>query len=115
MLTALVVSFFFRRQNKNKPAYLIIDEAHIISDRSLEILLSQCRKRGLFVVLATQDIRQFSKTIKEHLQTNVGLRLSSTIDLPSYSNKKYHFLVQHHNHDKYVIKSPKWVLQTNHS
>lgn len=77
----LVLRELFSRNpnSKNKPVYLIVDEAHEAFDRNVDILLTQARKYGCGAVLAHQTLAQASPDLRASLASNTSIKLASGV------------------------------------
>ena len=60
---------------ERKPAYLIVDEAHEYFDKTLEDILTQCRKYRVGLICANQTLDQCSPDIRSTLISNTGIKL----------------------------------------
>lgn len=78
LLVVMYEQAALRRRNNRRPHFLLIDEFSEFSTRSEEAfsrILSQCRKFGLYLVLAHQTWSQASSRLKGALQ-NVGIEIA---------------------------------------
>ena len=60
---------------ERKPAYLIVDEAHEYFDKTLEDILTQCRKYRVGLICANQTLDQCSPDIRSTLISNTSIKL----------------------------------------
>ena len=122
MMANLLGVFFSSQQKKT---YLLVDEAHLLADTTIESILTEARKRNLYLIAASQSISQFSKGVKHRLLTNVGVHIvgrhydvdtnelirSMNISIKEIQSlKNYHFITKVEETTPMTIKSPKWLL-----
>ena len=127
MIANLLGIFFWSKIPKE--TYLIVDEAHLIADESLQSILTEARKRGLFFIWASQSISQFEASLRQRLQTNIGvfllgrhydqnnnafLRAISIDKSKLLSLKPYRFLVKTEESSVIELPSPKRLLGKCH-
>ncbi len=60
---------------ERQPAYLIVDEAHEYFDKTLEDILTQCRKYRVGLICANQTLDQCSPEIRSTLISNTSIKL----------------------------------------
>lgn len=61
-----------KRKDRTKPHIIILDEAHLFGSTLLPKLLSEARKFGIGVILATQSIQQFNPKMQDAIEANVS-------------------------------------------
>jgi hypothetical protein len=75
-------------RQKRVPILTIIDEFEVISDLSIvEIILSQARKFGMYVILAHQHVGQLVNEILRSIFNNTGLRILMNTGYEEDANK----------------------------
>jgi hypothetical protein len=60
------------RRHRDRPHYLVIDEAHLFSYGPLPKLLAEARKYGVGIVVATQHVGQLTGELGDALESNSG-------------------------------------------
>lgn len=111
----------FRNSNRF-PCYLLVDEMQLLTARSLTELLTEARKKKLFLIGATQSLGHFDEKLKNQLIVNTGIQLVGRThpkdvqlltryrELPKYEIshlKKYQFLFKYEEEAPVTIRTPK--------
>lgn len=75
LIMATLLGIVFRRRNTQIPCYLFVDEMQLLAWRTMTQLLSEARKKKLFLIGATQSLHYFPDKIKNQLATNTSVQL----------------------------------------
>jgi len=123
---ASVLAIVFNSNNHvHNEIYLIVDEAHLLADKTLEALVTEARKRGLFIIGASQSLSEFSSSIRKRLLNNIGVHFLGRhydTDISDFTRhmefdkktiqglRPFHFMVKVEESSPLVIRAPKGLL-----
>lgn len=81
-IVSLVQQAMRTRQDRSKPFFLFIDEAHLFQYGALAPLLDEARKFGVAVIVCHQRPGQLRPQIRDSLSTNPGSRIQGRTSNP---------------------------------
>lgn len=128
LIMATLLGIVFRRQSTNVSCYLFVDEMQLFTWRTISHILSEARKKKLFLIGATQSLNYFPDKIKNQLATNTSVQLIGSThpqdvqsltrywNLPKYtlSNlKKHQFILKYADDPPTIVSSPHWLVGNN--
>lgn len=128
LVMATLLGIVFRRRNTQIPCYLFVDEMQLLAWRTMTQLLSEARKKKLFLIGATQSLHYFPEKIKNQLATNTSVQLIGSThpqvvqsltryrNLPKHtlsSLKKHQFILKFAEQQPKIISSPNWLVWKN--
>jgi hypothetical protein len=131
-LAAVLLSSFFTaslalgpiQEGEPPRYYLYIDEAQRVMNKTLFAMLSEVRKFGLSLTLATQTLNQVPKNLLSNFLTNIGNRFVFQVGSDDASEvkdvfdpevtksdlqkmRKYHIGVKTRGHPAFIAKTPE--------